>query len=169
MKNNYGIFESVQFLNESKSDIIISVNEIIRIAECDESEAIRRVRKILVYLERNRMLTKDGLNTLRNGVNASTIITKGMIKIFNRNLLFNRYFLDSLKNTLIDTHSDDIEFTLDHYLNQEYEDINNRISNIADVYANRRRLEIEEYERNLKTAAIASSIASGNMKGFVSI
>ena len=77
--NNYGIFESVQFLNESKDDIIITVNDIIG-NNVDEAEAILRIKKTLLFLERNKGLSKEGLNVIKNGVSSTTIITKGMVK-----------------------------------------------------------------------------------------
>lgn len=109
----YGIFESVQFLNESKDDIIITVNDIIS-NNVDEAEAILRIRKTLLFLERNKGLSKEGLNVIRNGVSSTTIITKGMVKGGG-----NRKFLIKLANTIMDTPSDNIDTMLDKQLSED--------------------------------------------------
>ena len=111
--NNYGIFESVQFLNESKDDIIITVNDVIG-NNVDEAEAIIRIKKTLLFLERNKGLSKEGLNVIKNGVSSTTIITKGMVKGGG-----NRKFLIKLANTIIDTPSSNIEVMLDKQLNED--------------------------------------------------
>ena len=104
-----GIFESVQFLNESKHDIIVSTNDIVG-NNADEAEAALRIRKTLIVLERNGMLTKDGSNAIKNN---ATSITKGMIKGGS-----NRKILIRLANTIIETHSSNIEAALAGFIKE---------------------------------------------------
>lgn len=121
MIQSVGIFESVQFLNESKSDIIISVNDIIS-NDVNEAEAIARIKKTLITLERSTMLTKDGINAIKQGINSSSVITKGMIKGGS-----NRKLLIRLANTIIETPSSDIEVMLANFIKEAKQEANNRL------------------------------------------
>ena len=104
-----GIFESVQFLNESKHDIIVSANDIVG-NNADEAEAALRIRKTLIVLERNGMLTKDGSNAIKN---KATSNTKCMIKGGS-----NRKILIRLANTIIETPSSNIEAALASFIKE---------------------------------------------------
>lgn len=108
ISTQHSIFESVRFLNESKHDIIISVDD-IAVDGVSEAEAAQKIKKVLSILERNGMLTNEGSKAIRSG---ETSITKGMVNILYRNTL------KRLINTIIETPSKNMETVLNTYIKE---------------------------------------------------
>lgn len=78
MNNNYGIFEKIQFLNESTT--YISVSE-YKNQGMNDKQAKETLKKLFELLDKAKGLNKKGKQILSNGINNDTEINNKMLNI----------------------------------------------------------------------------------------